>query len=358
MNIRMIVFGDDLKPEYPKIESVVVNAFSAVAGNDIDYPSVYSSVQNGMMEIADALKTNNIITVFADETMYHEAKRCICKAFHFEMIHNNAIIDKLQRLRNSERYMAHALMPKNATPFPLDDGLYSGFAIRSQSQCIFFLPLSEDRTFITMKKYVFPYIQRVYNIALPPFSRFETAYATDVLERQLLVSDAQIAIANTPICKYIAHASKQIECFNDHISYAPYNKKYDDRSTARLSAVMAAEYYECQFGASIVEGEKDVNGNYTVTITISNRETATIRTLSSIPDETHEDFMNTAVTEFFIMLASELAHAPEVSENEMKSVKPSPAIRAARIIIYIVLFAATFALTYAATTLTDLSLFT
>ncbi|MCD7827719.1 MAG: hypothetical protein LUG85_04205 [Clostridiales bacterium] len=357
MKIKSIVFGDDLDPSFPKIESVITNSFAAITGNDTEYPSVYSSVQGGMQEIARALKTSTIIAVFADERMYQETKRCICTSFHFDMIHNERVLEKLKSLNNSERYMMHALMPKNATPFPLSDGLYSGFAIRSKSQCIFFLPLSEDRTFITMKKYVFPYIQRLYGTALPNFSRFETAYAADTLERQLLLSDVQIAIANTPVCKYIAHASKQIECFNDHISYAPYDKKHEDRDISKLSAVLAAEYYECQFGASIVEGDRDLEGNFTATITISNRETATIRTLSSIPDETHEDFMTTVVTEFFMMLAAELAHAPEIPKEELKSVKPSPAIHAARIVIYAILFAAAFFLTYAATSLSDLSIF-
>lgn len=357
MKIKTIIFGDVSTPSHLKLESVVSNAFSNMTGDESEYPSVYDSVQNGMSEIAGALRTNNMIVLMADEKMYHEAKRCICKAFKFQMIHSETVLSKLSKLKNSERYMLHALMPKNATVFPLSDGLFPGFAVRSKSQCIFFLPFSEDRTFITMKKYVFPYISRVYGATLPSFTEYETAYSASILERQLDGTDIQIAVANTPACKYIAHAGKKIECFNDHISYAPYDNKKAAKTGVEQSAVNSAEYYECRFGAAVIEGEKDEHGNYTATIVISNRKTATIRTLSSIADESHEDFMNTVINEFFIMLAHEILTAPALSAEELKCLKPTPAIHGIHIVIYILLFATTFFLTYVASAFSNSLLF-
>lgn len=357
MNIKTIVFGDYTDPAYQKLESVITQSFDAVTGTQTDYPSVYDSVQAGLPEIAAALKTNEIIALFASDELYHEAKRCICKAFRFEMIHSEPVLQRLRSLPNSERYMMHALMPRNATPFSLSDGLFPGFAVRSKSQCIFFLPFSEDRTFITMKKFVFPYIQRICRANLPNFSEFETAYAADVLAAQLEETDIQIAVSNTPVCKYIAHAGKKIECFNDHISYAPYSAKSSGKNAIESAAVSAAEYYECRFGAAVIEGEKDETGNYTATIIISNRRTATIRTLSSVRDESHEDFMNTVVIEFFLMLAQEIAYAPEMTEEELKCLKPKAAVHGIHILIYILLFATTFFLTYVASSFSTLPFF-
>lgn len=357
MKVKMIAFGDCSDQSYLKLESVITNSFSAITGNDVDYPSVYPTVQSGFPELAGALKTNDMIVLFAAEKIYHEAKRNICKIFKFEMVHSEPVLARLRTLQNSERFMMHALIPKSATPFPLADGLFPGFAVRSKRQCIFFLPLSEDRTFITMKKYVFPYIQYVYGARLPDFSEFEMSFAADILEKQLLLTGAQIAVSNTSVCKYIAHAGKKIECFNDHISYAPYDPKKYDKDVSRLSAVNAAEYYECQFGASIVEGEKDAYGNYTATITISNNSTATIRNMSSVPDESHEDFMKTIVAEFFIMLAQEIASAPPVPAEELKHIKPSPAIHAYRIVLYLILFATAFFFTYVAASFSNLPFF-
>lgn len=357
MKIKTIIFGDVSTPSHLKLESVVSQAFNSMTGDSNEYPSVYPSVQDGLPEIAGALRTNNMVVLMADEKVYHEAKRCICKAFKFQMIHSESILTRLSKIKNSERYMMHALMPKNATVFPLSDGLFSGFAIRSKSQCIFFLPFSEDRTFITMKKYVFPYISRVYGASLPSFSEYETAYAASVLEKQLDSSDIQIAISNTSVCKYIAHAGKKIECFNDHISYAPFDGKKAEKYGIEHSAVAAAEYYECRFGAAVIEGEKDEFGNFTAKIIISNRKTATIRTLSSISDESHEDFMNTVINEFFIMLAHELLVAPELTSEEIKCLKPTSAIHGIHIVIYILLFATTFFMTYVASSFSNSAFF-
>ncbi len=357
MKIKSIFFADTNNPSFQRLESVVTHAISSVTGAEDSSTAVYSTVQSGMSEIAGSLRTNNVVLLFADERIYHEAKRTICKAFKFEMIHSEEILEKIQSMENPERYMMHALVPKNASPFALTDGLFPGFAVRSKSQCIFFVPLSEDRTFITMKKYVFPYISRVYGAYLPSFNDFETAYAAEILRTRLQATEVQIAIANTPFCKYIAHAGKQIDCFNDYISFAPYNEKQDKDSKGRISAIKAAEYYECQFGATILEEEPDENGNFSVTITISNRKTATIRTLSSIDDESHDDFMTTVVTEFFLMLAHEISQTPILTKDEIRHISPTPVIHGGNIALYIVLFAAAFFLTYVAVSFSNLPFF-
>lgn len=359
MKIKTIIFGDASNPAHLKLESVVTHAFSDLSGKTMDYPAIYENVRDGMQEIASALKMNDIILLLADENLYHEAKRYICKAFRFETVHNEKVIQRLNNLEHSERYMMHALMPVNAVVFPLSDGLFTGFAIRSKRQCIFFLPFSEDRTFLTIKKYIFPYISRIYGATLPSFNMYETAYSAAILEQQLKNTDLQIAVANTSVYKQIAKAGKMIECFNDHISFAPYDSKKAEKQTVQQVAVDAAEYYECRFGAAIIEGDKDEFGNYTASITISNRKTATIRTISSIADENYEDFLNTVVNEFFIMLAYELRTAPvnNNEEGDIKALKPKPAVHGFHILIYIVLFATVFFFTYVASSMSGSTLF-
>lgn len=357
MKIKSIIFSDTNSNSFQRLESVITNSLCSITGTDDASTYVYSTVQSGMSEIAGALRTNNIVMIFADERIYHEAKRTICKAFKFEMIHSEEVLEKIRQMDNHERYMLHALIPKNASPFSLSDGLFPGFAVRSKSQCIFFLPFSEDRTFITMKKYVFPYISRVYGAYIPSFNDYETAYAASILRTRMQATEVQIAIANTPFCKYIANAGKQIDCFNDYISYAPYNEKQDKNSKGRLSAIKAAEYYECQFGATVIEEKPDENGTYSATITISNRKTATIRTISSIEDESHDDFMTTVVTEFFLMLANEISQTPLMTKDEIKHLTPTPVIHGGNIALYIILFATTFFLTYVAVSFSNLPFF-
>lgn len=358
MTIKSIIFADATNESFEYTQTVLSDAFSAVTGyDDENRTSIYSSVADGMKDIAASLKTNSIIAIFADDNLYHEAKKTICKAFRFEMIHSDAVIDKLTQFENPERYMTHALIPGNATPFPLSDGLFPGFAVRSKSQCIFFLPFSQDRTFITMKKFVFPYISRFFGETLPSFSEYETAYAAQILENKLYETNAQVALANTPVCRYIAHAGKKIGCWGDTISYAPYEKADAEQSDKGLAAIKAAEYYECQFGAAVTEGVKDDYGCFTATITISNKKTATIRTISSIPDEDHDDFMNTVVTEFFLMLANELENTPVITEEKKNYIAPQSVIHGSRILLYIILMATVSFLTYVAVTFADLPFF-
>ncbi|MBR5234551.1 MAG: hypothetical protein IKW03_10100 [Clostridia bacterium] len=358
MNIKSIIFADATNESFAFTQAVLSDAFSAVTGYDENtLISVFPTVQSGMKDIASALKSSSIIAIFADDNLYHEAKETICKAFRFEMIHSESVVEKLRQFENHERYLTHALIPGNATEFSLSDGLFPGFAVRSKSQCIFFLPFSQDRTFITMKKFVFPYISRFFGEVLPSFSEYETAYAAAILEDKLYETNAQVALANTPVCKYIALAGKKIDCWSDTISYAPYDKEDINRTAEGVAAIKAAEYYECQFGAAVTEGPKDDYGCFTATIIISNNKTATIRTLSSIPDEDHDDFMNTVVTEFFLMLANELESTPVAEEENEKYVSPRSVIHGSRIFLYIALLATTLFLSYVAVSFADLPIF-
>ncbi len=357
MNIKSIIFADESSADFEFTSTVINEALGSLTDGTFAKSSIQNELQAGMKEIATAIKTEDIIAIFANEDIYHEAKNAICKAFKFEMIHNDDVLARLSVLDNSERYMMHALIPKNATAFPLSDGLFSGFAIRSKNQCIMFLPFSQDRTFISMKKYVFPYISRFSGEMLPSFTDYEVAYAARLLEDKLYETAAQIAISNTPVCKYIAHAAKQIECWPDLVSYAPYDKKNKATTADRLAAVKAAEYYECQFGASIIENEPDDSDCFSATITISNRQTATIRTISSIPDESHDDFMHTLVTEFFLMLAQELEKTALLSNDEIRHISPTSAVHGSHILLYIILFATAFFLTYVAASFSNLPIF-
>ncbi len=357
MKISSIIFADETNDSFGFTQAVITEAFSSLTGNTENISSVYSDIGSGMKSIAEALKTSSIIAIFASEELYHEAKKNICHAFRFEMIHNEDVLSRHSSLQNPEKYMMHALMPGNATPFPLSDGLFPGFAIRSKNQCIFFLPFSQDRSFITMKKHVFPYISGFFNATLPSFGEYETSYAASILESKLKETNTQIAIANTPACKHIALAGKKISCWSEMISYAPYEKNAKGSDNEGFAAVQAGDYYDCQFGAAIVEGEKDAQNCFTATISVSNRKTATIRTISSIPDENHDDFMNTVVTEFFLMLAQEIENAPQEDENEPKYISPTPAVHGSHILLYIILIATTFFLTYVAASFSDLSLF-
>ena len=79
MKIKTIIFGDVSSPAQLKLESVVSEAFSDMTNSECESASVYSKVQDGMAEIASTLRKNNIIVLMADEKLYHEAKRNICK---------------------------------------------------------------------------------------------------------------------------------------------------------------------------------------------------------------------------------------------------------------------------------------
>ena len=305
MRVQQIAFTTGRDPDYERVVSVISDALVGLTNTAPDAPLTFHTISGGMLAIREALPRNDILLILAEQSMFNDAKIAICEAFSFDMIHSEAVMQHLRGRGEEDDYTYHTLMPKNSTPFPLNDGLYSGFAIHSKDQTILFLPLEMERSFPTMRKFVIPYIRRIYGVQLTRFSDQEIRYAADRLEEELRKGDVRIAVSTTEFSKHIAKAAKMIGAWDEHVSYAPYDRVRVGRAVDS-AAVSARSQYGADYGVSVLEiPPQDLC--FTVQIAVASRDRAMIRTISSIPDETHEDFMHTVTAELFLMLASILA---------------------------------------------------
>ena len=305
MRVQQIAFTTASDADYERTVSVISDALVGLTNTAPELPLTFRSIPGGMLAIQEALPENDILLIMADEKMFNDAKIAICEAFSFDMIHSEAVMQHLRGLDDDEDYTYHTLMPTNSTPFPLNDGLYSGFAIHSKDQTILFIPLEMERSFPTMRKYVIPYIKRVYGVQLSRFADQEIRFTADILADQLARGDVRIAVATTEFSKHIAKAARMIDVWDDHVSYAPYDRSKIGRAVDS-AAVAARSQYAADYGVSVIELPSQEIG-FTVQIAVASKDKAMIRTISSIPDETHEDFMHTVTAELFLMLADVLA---------------------------------------------------
>ena len=305
MRVQQIAFTAGHDEDYDRVVSVISDSLVGLTNTAPEPPLTFHTISGGMLAIREALPLNDILLIFAEQSMFNDAKIAICEAFSFDMIHSEAVMQHLRGLGEEDDYTYHTLMPKNSTPFPLNDGLYSGFAIHSKDQTILYLPLEMERSFPTMRKYVIPYIKRIYGIQLNRFADQEIRYAADLLAEKMRGSNARIAVATTEFSKHIAKAARMIDVWDEHVSYAPYDRTKIGRAVDS-AAVSARSQYGADYGVSVLEiPPQDLC--FTVQIAVASRDKAMIRTISSIPDETHDDFMHTVTAELFLMLADILA---------------------------------------------------
>lgn len=371
MKIDIVSFSDTGLEAYPAIASVLLNSLMTVSGENIAIPKSYPTVKEGLPAIASALKSCDVLFILTSLDKYHETKRDICQAFHFRVENSAEIRSRLSTQPDSRLLDIHSLMPVNSLPMPLSDGMFSAFLIRSKNQSIIFMPVSRDRTFLTMKLHVFPYLEQFYRCNCGKFSDFETDYAANVFKNAAGDSDIRIAISNTNVLKYIKKTrmcDDIIQGYTDAVPYVHENDITDFSDYARMKAEGAAEFLEYPFGAALIEDNDSINGDYRVYIAVVNETQSAVKCVSSLPDEEYDDFIHTVMSEFLIMMAQMIGTSderrrivkrdndgedyPSESDGELRSV-----IGGWKPYLYAFLIAAACGLTYYAAKLAESGMF-
>ena len=363
MKINIVSFSDTGLESYPDITSVLLNSLMTVSGESIAIPKSYKCVKDGLPAIASALKECDALFILTSLDKYHETKRDICQAFHFKVENNADIRMRLSSQPDADLLDVHSLMPVGALALPLSDGMFSSFVIRSKKQSIFFMPICRDRTFLVMKIHVFPYLEQFYNCKCTSFSDFETDYAGVVFRNAAADVDIKIAIANTGVLKYVKKHKicYDIICrYTDSVPYVHENDIRDFSDYTRMKAEGAAEFLEYPFGAALVEDNDSVSGDYRVYIAVVNETESAVKCVSSLPDETYDDFIHTVMCEFLIMMSQmistsdsrraypDIEYAGDEEDPELRSV-----IKGWKPYLYALLVAAACGLTYYAAKLAE-----
>lgn len=370
MKIDIVPFLDSGLESYPAIASVLLNSLMTVSGEKISIPKSYETVKEGLPAIASALKECDVLFILTSLDKYHETKRDICQAFHFRVENSAEIRSRLSSQPDAQLLDIHSLMPVNSLPMPLSDGLFSAFLIRSKNQSIIFMPVSRDRTFLTMKLHVFPYLEQFYRCDCGSFSDFETDYAAAVFKNSAGDSDIRIAVSNTNVLKYIKKTrlcDDIIQSYTDSVPYVHENDITDFAGYARMKAEGAAEFLEYPFGAALIEDNDSVNGDYRVYIAVVNESESAVKCVSSLPDEAYDDFIHTVMSEFLLMMAQMVSvsderrrivkHDIDDGYDEEESGELRSVIGGWKPYLYALLIAAACGLTYYAAKLAETGVF-
>lgn len=344
----MLSFGARPEAAYPKIISVLLNSLMSVTGEQLTLPETFANVKDGLQSVAQAFRAGGLIFLMPDCEEYMSVRHDIYRALHLETQLDKNIASRI----SDTRLLDYAILPKGCETYALSDGLYPSFIIKSKNQSIIFMPMCDDRTFLTMKNLVFPFISEAYGLKCGNFLDYETDYAAVIFKNSVAPKGLKVAVSNTPVIKYLKQHGICTSVINDYMEIVPYFQESsvsDFREYIQMTAVGASEFLEMPLGGAAIEAPADNTnqGNHLVHLAVVNEETATIKTISSIDDESYDDFMHTVATEFLLMLAH-LADetAPETTETAIRKITPTPVIGRWKPLLYLLLVAAACALSY------------
>lgn len=108
----------------------------------------YSSIKPLLAQLGSRLAENALVVVAAEPQLFYSAKNLFCKALNLRMLGNDQITAALPvdySPKTEQEYRLVTEFPADADIFVSANGLFTGFAVKSGSQTIAFLPLETKR---------------------------------------------------------------------------------------------------------------------------------------------------------------------------------------------------------------------
>lgn len=161
MNFNFMCLGVDLTPDMQKAQDIILKDFSQAYVGDFQFVD-YGSEKDFMEGLNKAVEHDDIIVLTVQAGLYMAFKDFIARQFKFKVKPQKTI----QRLivgtypeLDKETVQKQAGMPTKADVMISEDGLYSGYAIRTDTQIMFVLPLDPTRLDFLLEDGVFPYLR-------------------------------------------------------------------------------------------------------------------------------------------------------------------------------------------------------
>lgn len=161
MNFNFMCLGVDMTPDMQKAQDIILKDFSQAYAGNFQFVD-YGSEKDFMEGLNKAVEQDDIIVLTVQAELYMAFKQFIANQFKFKVKPTKTI----QRLivgtypeLDKETVLKQADMPTKADIMISEDGLYSGYAIRTDTQIMFVLPLDPTRLDFLLEDGVFPYLR-------------------------------------------------------------------------------------------------------------------------------------------------------------------------------------------------------
>lgn len=168
MKIKYVSFIDNEVVSLNKTHSLVLSTIEDISKSESEsFEFCYTSSQ--MFEKLKAgFSDSNLIVLLIDIANYVHTKSLLFKAMNLKCVKNKDIVAKITdggnlTMLNENQVDAQSAVPSNSTVFITEDGLFSGFGIKSNSQRMIVLPIDSTRVDETMMKKVEDFIREDYD---------------------------------------------------------------------------------------------------------------------------------------------------------------------------------------------------
>lgn len=295
-------------------ENIVFSAAESIGLKKEDCLT-YSNAREFFFKLANLPEEESLVILAVDNEFFVNAKRMVCSVLSIKCEENQLITDLCKP--DAENLDVHSSMPVDGVIFPTEDGLFSGFAIKTDHFHLAFLPLDPERTAECLepfKKFLKGFTQsddnsnthtvppEIPEMPEPSGDPLETAFGK--LQAILSARELGTSICVPPAGEKICSRLPEYEKTDFFVS--PLKRGSNSPKTyAALLAKEAAERSSSNIGAGITRAFKTSdNGKdeFFIIVAVADSEYAKIKKIYAAPQETAASLTQRAVETAFAML--------------------------------------------------------
>lgn len=149
MVVKLMSLGLETTPKIVKAQAMIEETLEKYLDCNEKFTQ-YNNEKLFLTELSNSVKQDDVIVLVAESELFAPFKSFVAKAFQLRKKPSRQII-KLLRAScpeikpDTQEFKNQILIPSGATPLLSNDGLYSGFAIKSNNQIVLVLPLDVER---------------------------------------------------------------------------------------------------------------------------------------------------------------------------------------------------------------------
>ncbi|NCC86395.1 MAG: SpoIID/LytB domain-containing protein [Clostridia bacterium] len=329
MGVKLMSLGLETTSQIIEAQEMIEAAFKKILECSEKFTQ-YNSEKLFLTELSKAVTQDDVIVLSAEAELFVPFKSFVAKAFQLKKRQNRQISKLIKSScpeikTDTETFESQSTIPVGAVPLLSHDGLYSGFAIKSNNQIVIVLPLDTERLGtiinIDLEQYLLQILSNVAEIPQQEEEKQEQKqeekkqlYDEELIKntvQKLAQKQLSFSVAETKTLDFLAGISNSISGFSQVVLLSDYSAEKGQmppREYAINLARGAKERLGTPLGASLtkvfITDKEDGTKEMFLYVCIADDQCANAIKMFAKQGETPPQLIFSAIDELFKMVAS------------------------------------------------------
>ncbi|HZK38978.1 MAG TPA: SpoIID/LytB domain-containing protein [Clostridia bacterium] len=283
----------------------VVTGFCPEAGTFESFKDAKSMLKG----LSASFSHSKIVVVCAEKSRYIYLKKLLFQALNLESEASDMIATAITQHapeENAEAKLSHTLLVNNSTVFLSEDGLFSGFAVKSGKQHLIVLPLDLDRLDVILEGNFSAYLKEtVSSDNFLADTAVPAGVVTSVLSK-LMTEDLCFAVANNKTAAFLKRRLSLADAWEDSFKFIDCDEDKNSLTQKEFIAGLARQAREksgCTAGiaiSNVFTSEKE-DGRMFILVTIADTLRARVAKVYAEPEENAQELVTAAIETLLTM---------------------------------------------------------